>query len=130
MAYGKEERWTDPLWKITENMTNAITRFRKKVGVHDSTRIMSRDSYEYHSKYGFWGSEYGVNDEMYTFLDLQDQALDISHEGKGREELVVLGSGMNQPMFGDDRYQIGMVKHLRQRERKLKTFDDKESYPD
>lgn len=127
-GWDKEQYGTDPLMRVTDHMTNAIKRLKKLFGVQDSTVIMSRDFFEYCSKYEFWGSEYGLNDPMYRYRTHVDQTLMISHEGKGREQLVLLGSHMNQPFFGDDPYAVPMIRHKRAKERKLKNYDEAEIY--
>jgi hypothetical protein len=118
-----DERHTDPLMKVTTHLTNAIKRFKKLFGVQDSTRVMSRADAEYFSKYDFLGSPYGLNNPMYTYLSHLDQALRVSHEGRGREELVILGSGMQQGEMWDNQQGIMMVRDFRKRQRALKDFD-------
>jgi len=122
MKDDSEDRWIDPLTKMTHWLTNAVPHFRKKVGLQDRIRVMSPQHDEYMENYELYGSEYGSGNPMYTWRAHMSGIYSVSYEGKSREEAVALGSRMGES-DAEDQYGIIEVRHKRQKLRQLKEYD-------
>ena len=124
-----EEKWIDPLTKMTHWLTNAVPHFRKKIGLQDRIRVMSPQHDEYMENYELYGSEFGSGNPMYTWRAHMSGIYSVSYEGKSREEAVVLGSRMKESETDDFFSAVAEVKHKRKLLRKAKDFDRKEAAP-